>query len=79
MGIYYPQDRTSLILEYDEKYFVYVERADSEKYTTSKFNVGILDSKIQAKYDKFKHFLCLFKMKYFNDQFEQMRKRYRER
>jgi hypothetical protein len=77
MGIYFTTDKTSLILEYDEKYFVYIEKADSEKYTTVKYNVGILDESVKRKYEKFTYFLSFFKMKYFNDQFEQMRKRYR--
>lgn len=50
MGIYFTNDRTSIILEYDEKYFVYIEKADSEKYTTVKYNVGILDESVKKKY-----------------------------
>jgi hypothetical protein len=34
---------------------------------------------VRDKYQKFTYFMNFFKMKYFNDQFEEMRKRYRER
>lgn len=40
--------------------------------------MGILDAIVKDKYLKFTHFMNYFKMKYFNDQFEDMRKRYRD-
>ncbi len=39
--------------------------------------MGILDEKVTAKYNKFSSFVSYFKMKYYNDHFDQMRKRYK--
>lgn len=78
MGIHFERDHTSLILEYDEKYFVFIEHTNRDKYSTVKHNSGILDVSVRDKYQKFTYFLHYFKTRYFNDQFEEMRKRYRE-
>lgn len=79
MGSYFVEDASSLILEYDDRYFNYFERRENDKEEVSQYNTGVLDGKVQEKYQRMSYFTELMRMIYSNQELEKMRKYYGKR